>query len=171
MRRWAGLTLTPPLRALPPRPRVPARADPAPLAHPRSALPLARSGAGPSDPPRPPGPTPPASMDSFDPQQLGLSPARFAGTFGSGAASVRYAASRQPRVARDAPWGGYASGGRAWSDMASLRRIVSNGSEKNVCPGTGGLLEGPCYVCSSTTHCGFREDPIVTSPPHGPVFP
>lgn len=136
MQRSARLTLTPPLRALPPRPHVPARAGPAPSAHPRSALPLARCGAGPGDPLRPPGPPLPASMDSFAPQQPGLSRARLAGTFGRGAASVRYAASRPPRVARDAPWGGYASGVRAWSDMASLRRIVSNGSLKNVCRGT-----------------------------------
>lgn len=133
MQRLAGFILTPPLRALPPRPHVLARAGPAPSAHPRSALPLARCGAGPSDPPRPPDPPPLASMDSFGPQKPGLSRARLAGTFGHGAASVRYAASRPPRVARDAPWGGYASGGRAWSDMASLRRIVSNGFMKNVC--------------------------------------
>lgn len=135
-------TDAPAARAPAPPPRARAR-RPRPPAHPRSALPLARCGAGPSDPPRSSGPPPPASMDPFAPQQPGLSRARLAGTFGRGAASVRYAASRPPRVARDAPWGGYASGGRAWSDMASLRRIVSNGSMKNVCPGTADFCRDP----------------------------
>lgn len=35
----------------------------------------------------------------------------------------------------------------------------------------GGLPEGPCCGCGSTTHCGSWEDPIVTSSPHGLVSP
>lgn len=160
----------PVVRAPAPPPRARAR-RPRPSARPRSALPLARSGAGPSDPLPPLGSPPPASMDSFAPQQPRLPRARLAGTSGRGAASVRYAASRPRRVAGDAPWSRYASGGRAWSDMASLRRIVSNGSPKNVCPGSADFWRDRAVAVARQATAVSVEDPIVTSPPQGLVFP